>query len=126
MAALEAFSAGYYVGEFTVTAADGAVEHARMASEPHAAANAEIYADGEGIERLDAPLVAKLDAVHFPVLPAERVAESILELPPAVLAETAVEEPPALRAVLVATAERARTLLRWFTPYDLAGADEVA
>lgn len=126
MAALEAFSAGYYVGEFTVTAAGDGVEHARMARAPHAAANAEIYAGGDGVERVDAPLVAKLDAVHFPVLPAETVAESILELPPAVLVETDVEEPPVLRAVLVATAERARELLRWFTSYEPAGADDVA
>jgi hypothetical protein len=76
-------------------------------------------------ERLDAPLLMKLDGVHFPVFADGDVATDTLELPETLLAETTIESPPTCREVLVATAEFAGHLLRWVTPYELAPAEPV-
>ena len=114
---LERLSDAYYLGRFYVEPATG--DHARIRRDRHEEANALIYAAGRGIERLDLPLVMKLGPVHFPVFAGEGVRADTLELPASVLAEAGVEDPPALREVLLATAERAGHLLRWFTPYRI-------
>lgn len=113
----ERLSSGYYVGQLYVESTE--TEHARMQHDQHEQANAEVYATDDGINRLDLPLVMKLDTVHFPVFAHEAVPEDTLELPDPILAETTVENPPALCEVLLATAERAGQLLRWVTPYEI-------
>ena len=113
----ERLSSGYYVGRLYVKSTEA--EHARMQHEQHEQTNAKIYATDEGIERLDLPLVMKLDTVHFPVFADETVPEDTLELPTPILAETSVENPPARCEVLLATAEWAGQLLRWVTLYKI-------
>jgi hypothetical protein len=117
MGMFERLSSGYYVGQLYVMPTNG--EHAFMEPEQHEQTNAEVYATGTGIDRLDRPLVMKLDTIHFPVFADDTVPKDTLELPAPVLADTEIENPPVLREVLLATAERAGQLLRWFTPYDL-------
>ena len=112
----ERLSSGYYVGQLYVAPNENT--HALMQPDQHEQANAAVYATGEGIDRLDRPLVMKLDTVHFPVFADETVPTDTLELPDPVLAETTIEHPPTLREILLATAERADQLLRWFTPYE--------
>ncbi|MFB6146775.1 MAG: DUF5802 family protein [Halobacteriaceae archaeon] len=105
----EAFSRGYYLGRLYVRPRDG--DRAVIQTAAHRTVNEQLYADGEGVERLDRPLVMKLDTTHFPVTGDEAVPERTLEVPPAVLDRTRVENPPALRNVLLAKADRARQLL---------------
>jgi hypothetical protein len=113
MSSTHRFSAGYHLVETYVEPAAG--DHALMDHERHQRANRRIYATGVGVERLDLPLVAKLEGVHFPVFPDEAVATDTLELPESVLAETTVSDPPTLRGVWLASAELAGQLVRWFT-----------
>lgn len=117
----EEFSAGYYLGQITVAPHDG--EHAVMDRERHEEANARVYTEGEGVERLDLPLVMKVDACHFPVFADTGVAPDTLALPDAVLAATEVDDPPTLKEVLVAKAERAAQLVEWVTPYTVRDPD---
>lgn len=113
------FSSGYHLVEVYVepTASD----HALMDRERHQQANRRIYTTGVGVERLDLPLVAKLEGVHFPVFPDDAVATDTLEVPESVLAETTVSDPPTLRGVWLASAELAGQLVRWFTDYTAPG-----
>lgn len=117
MTLFEEFSASYYIGQLYVERTES--KYALMQRAQHEAVNEQIYATGEGVERLDLPLVVKLDTVHVPVFADERVPKETLELPEPVLAETTVENPPALREVLLATADRANQLLHWLTPYEI-------
>ena len=108
----EAFSAGYYLGRLYVEpyAGDRAVMH----REQHERVNEQVYADGEGVERLDHPLVMKVDETHFPVHGAEDVPADTLGVPDPLLSATRVADPPALKEVLLARADRAGQLLRHF------------
>lgn len=108
----EEFSRGYYLGRLYVEpyAGDRAVMHATQ----HERVNAQVYATGEGIERLDHPLVMKLEDRHLAVHGAEDVPADTLGIPDAVLAEAGLDGPPALREVLLAKADRAAQLLEWF------------
>lgn len=116
----EEFSAGYYLGRMYVEPAE--VEHALMHREDHERVNQQVYAADEGIERLDAPLVMKLDECHFPVHGAASIPAGTLALPEALLEATRVDDPPALREVLLAKADQAAQLLRWLAPViDPAG-----
>lgn len=112
----ERLSSSYYIGQLYVASTED--DHALMQHDQHEQANADVYATGEGINRLDFPLVMKLDTVHFPVFADETVPKDTLALPDTVLAETTIKHPPVLREVLLTTAERAEQLLRWFTPYE--------
>ncbi|MFC6942712.1 DUF5802 family protein [Salinirubellus sp. GCM10025818] len=117
MAQFEELSASYYVGQLYIEPTDG--EHAVMEREQHEAANEQIYTTGERVERVDHPLIVKLDETHFLIFGAEDVPKEMLGLPDAVLEATQVDTPPTLRSVLVAKAARAAQLLDWYTPYTV-------
>lgn len=108
----EEFSRGYYLGQLYVEPYDG--ERAVMHRDQHERANEQVYATGDGIERLDHPLVMKVDESHFPVHAATDVSTNTLALPSPLLENTRVDDPPTLREVLLAKADKAVQLLRWF------------
>jgi hypothetical protein len=108
----EAFSDGYYLGRLYVEPHEG--DRPVMHAGQHEQVNQQVYATGEGVERLDHPLVMKLDEHHFAVHGAEGVPTDTLGLPGPLLDDTLVEHPPALREVLLAKADRAVQLLDWF------------
>ncbi|WP_135822050.1 DUF5802 family protein [Halostella litorea] len=105
----EEFSSGYYFGRLYVEPFDG--ERAVMQRAQHERVNEQLYASGEGIERLDTPLVMKLGNRHFPVHAEEGVPSDTLAVPETLLGD-GVRDPPALREVLLAKADRASQLLR--------------
>jgi len=107
----EVFSGSYYLGRLYVTPTDG--DHALMHSDQHERINEAVYATGDGIEPLDAPLVMKLESQHFPVHGDDAVPADTLALPESMLADSDVRNPPSLREVLLARRERARQLLSW-------------
>jgi hypothetical protein len=82
-----------------------------MCRRQHEHVNEQLYASGEGVERLDTPLVMKLDENHFPVTGDERVPRDTLAVPEGLLTETRIRNPPTLEEVLLAKADRARQLL---------------
>jgi len=103
----EEFSSGYYLGRLYVEPHDG--EHAVIHRTDHERMNRRLYTAGEGVERLDAPLVMKLDGRHFPVLGQEGVPSGTLGLPPGV----AESDIPDRREVFLAKPDRAAELLRY-------------
>lgn len=105
----EPFSTGYYLGRLYVRGHDG--EQAAIHDDRHEQVNRELYADGEGVERLDHPLVMKLETAHFPVHGEEGIPDGTLALPEEWLPEVGVENPPSLREVLLAKGDRAAQLL---------------
>lgn len=105
----EQFSSGYYLGRLYVEPSED--ETAAMCREQHERVNEQLYADGEGLERLDRPLVMKLETTHFPVTGDEAVPRDTLVVPETLLADTRVQNPPTLREVLLAKADRAAQLL---------------
>lgn len=105
------FSSGYYLGRLYVAPSEG--EDAVLQETQHENVNRELYADGTGIERLDQPLVMKLDTNHFAVHPDDSVPEGALGVPEEVLEATNVENPPELREVLLAKAEHAERLIKF-------------
>ena len=105
----ERFSRGYYLGRLYVRPAEEGAP--AMCREQHERVNEQLYADGGGAERLDRPLVMKLDTRHFTVTGDESVPRDTLLLPPDLLEDTRVRNPPALKEVLLAKGERARQLL---------------
>lgn len=114
----ERFSRGYYLGRLYVE--PGERETAAMCRAQHERVNEQLYADGEGIDRLDRPLVMKLDTSHFPVTGDEGVPPDTLTVPQSLLADTRVRNPPTLKEVLLAKAHRAEQLL------SLTGGDPAA
>lgn len=107
----ESFSSGYYLGRLYVEPHDG--DHAVMASDDHESVNQALYSAGEGIERLDWPLVMKIDQQHFPVHAEDGVPDNTLALPDSVLENTRIRNPPELKEVLLAKADRAAQLIRY-------------
>lgn len=105
----EEFSAGYYVGQLNIELVDG--EHAVMEREQHEETNEQIYTTREGVERVDHPLVMKVDESHFPVFSADDVPTDTLAVPDEVLETTQIDNPPTVKEVLVAKAEQAFRLL---------------
>ncbi|MFB6233620.1 MAG: DUF5802 family protein [Haloarculaceae archaeon] len=104
----EEFSRGYYLGRLYVEPGDE--DAARMCRAQHERVNRQLYADEEGVERLDRPLVMKLGTSHFTVHGDEEVPADTLAVPADLLEET-VANPPALREVFLAKADRAAQLL---------------
>ncbi|MFC6771958.1 DUF5802 family protein, partial [Halorubrum pallidum] len=82
----ERFSSGYYLGELYVEPHGG--DRAVIQRVDHERVNEQLYADGEGVERLDAPLVMKLDGGHIPVTGDDDVPSGTLALPQALADET--------------------------------------
>ncbi|MFC7202174.1 DUF5802 family protein [Haloferax namakaokahaiae] len=104
----ERFSSGYYLGRFYVEPYEGTT--AAIHSSEHERLNEHLYATGEGIDRLDTPLVMKLERAHFPVLGNEGVPTGTLAVPYELAEECSL---PDDRPVLLADAPRARELLRY-------------
>lgn len=115
-----AFSSSYYVGRMLVEPHDG--DDALMHQPQHEQVNQQLYAEGDGIERLDNPLVMKLERCHFPVHGDPGVPRDTLLVPDWVRTEIREGPLPAVLEVLLATAEAAPRLLR----YCGAGDDVVA
>ena len=105
----EQFSRGYYLGRLYVEPGQGDV--ATMCQTQHERVNRQLYADGEGIERTDLPLVMKVGRNHFPVHGDESVPADTLAVPEDAL-DGHLRNPPSLEEVLLATADRAAQLLR--------------
>ena len=105
----EPFSRGYYMGRLYVEPSPD--EHTTMCKRQHERLNKQLYATGEGVERVDMPLVVKLGDRHLPVHGEEGVPADTLSVPEAVLDEASVRNPPTLREVLLAKGDRASQLL---------------
>jgi hypothetical protein len=105
----EPFSRGYYMGRLYVE--PSVDEHTTMCKRQHERLNEELYATGEGLERLDKPLVMKVGDRHLPVHGEEGVPADTLSVPRALLEESSVRDPPTLREVLLAKGNRASQLL---------------
>ncbi|MGM0371070.1 MAG: DUF5802 family protein [Halobacteriota archaeon] len=103
------FSSGYYLGRLYVEPAPGT--EAVLHEAQHESVNRELYATGDGVERLDHPLVMKLENSHFAVHPDRTIPEGALAVPESILESTNVEHPPELREVLLAKADHARRLV---------------
>lgn len=103
----ERFSSGYYVGKLYVEPHDG--DRAVIQQADHERVNEQLYATGDGVERVDAPLVMKLDEGHLPVGGDEDVPTGTLAVPQAI----ADDQLPSARSVLLADADRAAELLRY-------------
>lgn len=108
----EEFSRAYYLGRLYVEPYAG--DRAVMQAAQHERVNAQVYATGEGLERLDHPLVVKLEDRHLAVHGADDVPADTLGVPGAVLEAAGLTNPPTLREVLLAKADRAAQLLEWF------------
>ncbi|MGM0604071.1 MAG: DUF5802 family protein [Halobacteriota archaeon] len=103
----ERFSSGYYLGELYVEPHEE--DRAAIHSADHERMNEQLYAIGEGVERLDAPLVMKLDATHFPVHGDDSVPSGTLAVPDS----WTIDRLPTRREVLLAEGSRAMELLRY-------------
>lgn len=107
----EEFSSGYYLGRLYVQPSDG--QQAVIRRDQHERINEQLYATGEGIERLDSPLVMKVEKHHVAVQGEDGIPEGTLVLPEDLLEDTGIRNPPALKEVLLAKADRAEQLLRY-------------
>ena len=105
----ERFSRGYYLGRLYIEPSDS--EAATMSQRQHEQVNEQLYASGEGVERLDRPLVMKVGGTHLPVHGAPDVPADTLAVPESLLEEAGVKNPPTLSEVLLAKADRAKQLL---------------
>ena len=105
----EEFSSGYYLGRLYVEPFDG--EYAVMQRDQHQLVNEQLYASDDGVDRLDVPLVMKVDHQHFPVLGEEGIPNGTLGLPAVLLEKCDIRNPPTLTEVLLAKADRAAQLL---------------
>jgi hypothetical protein len=105
----EQFSRGYYLGRLYVQPSNSST--ATMCKAQHERVNSQLYAEDEGIERLDTPLVMKLGTTHFRVHGDDSVPADTLAVPESLLEETTVRNPPSLKEVLLAKGDRAAQLL---------------
>ncbi|MFC6834959.1 DUF5802 family protein [Halomarina ordinaria] len=112
----EQFSGGYYLGRMYVEPYDG--DRPAMQREQHEWVNRRYYASGEGVERLDTPLVMKLGSRHLAVHGEAGLPEGTLALP-IDWVEGEERDIPDLREVLLAKADRAVQLLRMGTPVGI-------
>lgn len=99
----ERFSRGYYLGRLYVEPHDG--KQTVMHRGQHEQVNEQLYADGEGVERLDLPLVMKVGQSHLSVHGDEGVPERTLAVPEETLEAAGVRNPPTLSEVLLAKQE---------------------
>ncbi|MFB6120278.1 MAG: DUF5802 family protein [Halobacteriaceae archaeon] len=105
----EPFSSGYYLGRLYVEPHDG--DRTLMQASEHEQVNRQLYTTGEGVERVDTPLVMKVDTTHLAVHGDPAVPEQTLAVPEDVLEDTRVRNPPTLKEVLLAKAGRAAQFL---------------
>lgn len=104
----EPFSRAYYLGRLYVEPHTG--DRPVMHDGQHEAVNEQLYATGEGIERLDNPLVMKLGNRHLAVHGESGVPGRTLAVPESMLPER-IDAPPTLREVFLAKADRATQLV---------------
>jgi hypothetical protein len=107
----EPFSSGYYLGRLYVEPGANTDTVGTIQTDHHERLVERLYATGEGIERLDYPLVMKLGRTHFPVVGDEGIPADTLAVPDPLLDEDACD-PPSLCEVFLAKADRATQLLR--------------
>ena len=117
------FSRGYYLGRLYVEPHDG--ERAVIQRDHHERVNEQMYADDDGVSRLDTPLVMKLDSRHFAVHGDDGVPEGTLAVPEHLVSDADVRNPPTLREILLAKADRATQLLRLSGQLDGDGDPQV-
>lgn len=103
------FSRGYYVGRLYVTPGDG--DRPVMQRQLHEQVNEQLFADEDGISRLDTPLVMKLGNHHLAVHGEDDVPAGTLEVPAETLEDTDVRNPPSREEVLLAKSDLAARLL---------------
>ena len=114
----EQFSRGYYLGRLYLEPRVG--DRAVMHEEQHERVNEQLYAEGEGVERVDYPLLMKVGTAHIPVHGEDGVPEGTLALPEEALDAAGVDNPPTLSEVLLAKREVAEQL------FSLTGGGEPA
>jgi hypothetical protein len=107
----EPFSRGYYLGRLYIEPSTD--EQTTMCKRQHERLNEQVYATGEGVTRVDRPLVVKLGDSHLPVHGEEGVPADTLSVPERVLGGVSVRNPPTLREVLLAKGDRASQLLAY-------------
>ncbi|PSQ31109.1 hypothetical protein BRD09_04945 [Halobacteriales archaeon SW_10_68_16] len=90
---------------------------AKMCRAQHERVKGQLYGGGEGVERVDRPLVMKLGTRHFTVHGDEEVPADTLAVPDEVL-DVTVRNPPTLREVFLAKADRASQLLSLTSRWD--------
>lgn len=105
----EPFSSGYYLGRLFVE--PSREETTTMQRAQHERVNEQLYAAGDGVERLDAPLVMKLGETHLAVHGSSDVPEGTLAVPEETLESIRIENPPTESGVLLAKAEHAERLV---------------
>lgn len=111
----ERFSSGYYLGEMYVQPSEDEVAAIKRAD--HERVNEQLYADDEGLSRLDNPLVMKVGTRHFSVVGDEDVPSGTLALPESAVPEELKFHLPGRSGVLLANADRASDLIR-FTGWE--------
>ena len=107
----EPFSRAYYMGRLYIEPSGG--EQTTMCRRQHEQLNEQLYTTGDGLERLDMPLVIKVGDRHLPVHGEEGVPADTLLIPERLLEGSVVRNPPALREVLLAKGDRASQLLSY-------------
>ena len=100
------FSTSYYLGRLYVEPSDRDIPAIQRTE--HEQVNEQLYGD-DGLFRVDAPLVMKLDSGHIPVLGDEEVPSGTLAVPDSVTDDRL----PGERDVLLAKPDRAAELLRY-------------
>jgi hypothetical protein len=105
----ERFTSSYFLGRLYVEPSDR--PRAAIHEADHRRANEHLYATGEGLERLDHPLVMKFDdhGPHFPVVGDDSVPTGTLVVP----RELADGRRAGHQELLLAAADRAEELLRY-------------
>jgi hypothetical protein len=105
----ERFTSSYFLGRLYVEPYGG--DAVAIQRRDHRRANEHLYASGDGVERVDLPLVMKFDGEggHFPVVGDESVPSGTLAVPPGFADDRA----PGRREVLLADADRAHEMLRY-------------
>ncbi|MFB6216132.1 MAG: DUF5802 family protein [Candidatus Aenigmatarchaeota archaeon] len=109
---LEDFSAGYYMGRFYVEPYDGNPTPV-VNEDLHEEMNRQVYATGEGVERLDSPLVMKIENRHLPVEGVYDMPSGTIGVPYNTMKDMDIDNPPELKEVLVAKGDRVEQLRHW-------------
>lgn len=111
----ERFSSGYYLGSLYVQ--PRGEDEAAIRRDDHERVNEQLYATGNGVERLDNPLVMKVGTRHYPVVGDDDVPTGTLALPEDAVPGDLEGKLPGRREVFLANAERASDLLQ-YTGWD--------
>lgn len=105
------FSSGYYVGRLVVEPHGG--DDALMHRSQHELVNRHLYTSGEGVERVDYPLIMKLWTRHFAVHADGGVPAHTLLVPERLIEDRGSDPLPGIREVLLAKPGIIDRLLEW-------------